>query len=434
MSTAVRTILGGERGSVPLALLVVIIMAGLTSMLYARTTAEQRSVQRDGAFTTVVHAAEAGVEEAAFELNSNLIVGDSATGSGTANGYDYTWSATRADETGPWVVTSTGTGPNDASRTVVAELADRPIFDTSLATHLGVNFQGGNSADSYSSATQQRCPGPSPQCFGIVASNGNIDMGSSGSGANYADRVHVHDWANPDNNGPERCGPSASVYCDENNDPQHRYNVDEPLDIGVGVPLVQDLLDGCSSFPSWTASDNVTGTGDPAAATLAPSDPESDLRVGGDYYCFSELLFDVKTELPSSVTADDGLVIVVRDRIKIDGHVEVNCTGCSSGFPADPNMPAARRLQIFTLADDQPAQGNNVLAAVQVRQHAKLGAAVYAPNASCGNQQSNAQVEIYGSLVCKTVLNQGGWQFHYDEDMASGLRTGDYHVHSWREE
>lgn len=433
MTTATRDALTCERGSVPLALLVVIIMAGLTGMIAARTTAEQRSVQHDTEFTTAVHAAEAGVHEAAFLLNNHLVVGSSASGNGTDNGYDYTWSAVRGSDSGPWVVTSSGTGPTGLSRTVVAELADRPIFDSALSTHLGVNFQGGNAADSYSSAAQLRCPGPSPACFGIVASNGTIDMGSSGGGANYADRVHVHDWANPDNSGPERCGPSNSIYCDETHVPQHRYNIDDPLDVHGQVDLVEELLDGCSAFPSWTASENITGTGDPAAATLAPTTPDSHPRVG-DYYCFSELLFDTKTQLASTVTAEDGLTVVVRDRIKIESHVEVNCSGCKTGFPASPAMPVARRLQIFTIAEDDPAGGNNVRAAIQVRQHAKLGAAIYAPNASCGNQQSNAQVEIYGALVCKTVLNQGGWKFHYDEDLLAGLRTGEFAVSRWREE
>lgn len=434
MITRIRDALGRERGSIPLALLVVVIMSGLTSIVYARTVADQRSVRHDNEFTTAIHAAEGGVEEAAFRLNNHLVVGTSATGSGSAGDYHYAWTLVR--EAGqPWVVTSTGTGPAQVSRTVVAELADRPLFDNALATHLGVNFQGGNAADSYNSRTQVRCPGPSPACFGIVASNGNIDMGSSGGGSNYADRVHVHDWANPDNNGPQRCGPSNSIYCADPHTPQYRFNVDEPLNIRVAVPLVEDLLAKCTTFPNWKASDHVTGTGESAAATLTPTEPpQSDPRVGGDYYCFGSLLFDAKTVLPSTVTADDGLIIVVRDWIKVEGQVKVNCSACGGSFPAAPSMPAARRLQIFTLTDDEPAGGNNVLAAVQVRQHAKLGAAIYAPNASCGNQQSNAQVEIYGALICKSVLNQGGWQFHYDEDLLGGLTTGEYVVRHWREE
>lgn len=426
MNTLIRRALRGERGSVPLALLVIIIMGGLTSVVLARTTAEQSSTRFDTEYTTAVHAAEAGLQEAAFRINNHLTPGLTAEGQGTANGYAYAWTAQRTDG-GPWTVTSEGTGPNDVSRTVVADLSDRPIFDLSLATHLGIDFSGGNKADSYHSRHQTRCSPPSSiSCYGIIASNGNIQVGSSSSTSNYADRVRVHDWANPENNGPERCTQETSQFCR----PPHRENIDEPLNIRGEVPLVQDLLDGCASFPSWKASDHGTNQN---PATFTPTDPVSHPDIG-TYYCFSELLFDAHTNLPSTVTADNGLVIVVRDRIKVEGAVQVACPHCANGFPAAPNMPAARRLQVFTLAQDQPDGGNNVLAAVQIRQHAKIAGAIYAPNASCGNQQSNAQVEIYGSLICRAVLNQGGWEFHYDEDLLAGLTTKEFFVDRWREE
>lgn len=434
MITMIRHALSRERGSVPLALLVVMIMAGLTSIVYARATADQRSVRADNEFTTAIHAAEAGVEEATFRLNNHLVVGSSAAGTGSAGDYDYAWTATKMPGN-PWTVTSTGTGPDAVSRTVVAELTDQPVFFASLATHLGISFTGGNKADSYNSRTQVRCSGrPAPltstvSCYGIIASNGPINMGSSGGDTNYADRVRVHDWANPQNNGPQRCGPSNSIYCA----PPFRENVDRPLDIRQAVPLVEEMLAGCpASPPSWRASDHATGSGNNRVAVLNPSHAPVQTTIG-PVYCYGELHFDVNTTVPASFTADNGLFVVVRNQIKVEGAVSVNCPVCAGGFPAPPNRPAARRLQIFTLAQDT-GSGSNVLAAVQVRQHAKIAAAIYAPDASCGNNQSNAQVEIYGSLVCKTVLNQGGWQFHYDEDLLGGLTSGEYDIHRWREE
>ena len=429
-----RLATNGERGSIPLALLVVIIMAGLTTVMLSRAVAEQRSTRFDNEFTTAVHAGEAGIAEAVFRLNNHLVTSDTASGSGDANGYAYAWQAQR-DGYGQWIVTSSGTAPDGVERTVVAELSDRPIFDLALATHIGINFAGGNTADSYHSGLQRRCStSPDPDCFGVVASNGDIDMGSSGAGANYADRVHLHDWANPANTGPGRCEPTNSVYCDEAFG--HRRNLDDPLDISGDIPLVEQLRDACAdnaAFSPWRASDvapanNATAVLDlPAASALTHPDI-------GAFHCVSELVFDRNTVLASSVTAEDPYFLVVRDSIRVDGHVKVNCAACGASFPASPNMPVAPALQILTVADDG-VQGSNVLAAVQIRQHAKLGAAIYAPNASCGNQQgSNAQVEIYGAIVCKAVLNQGGWQFHYDEALIDGLRTGRYFIDRWREE
>lgn len=427
----VTTFASGERGSIPLAMLVIIIMAGLTSVLLARSVAEQRSTRFDNEFTTTLHAGEAGIDEAVFRLNNQLVTGNTASGSGDAGGYAYTWKAER-DGFGQWTVTSTGEGPDRAERTVVAEVNDKPLFDLALATHLGINFQGGNTADSYHSGLQRRCSVTAdPDCFGIVASNGNIDMGSTGPNTNYADRVRVHDMANPANNGPERCGPSNSIYCSY--DYPFRNDIDDPLDIHADVPFVEELLDGCSSFPDWQASDVAPGNNDTAILDLAGVGEATHPDIGA-YHCLGDVHFDRDTVLPASVSLADPLYIVVRDAIKIDGHTKVNCASCGGSFPPDPDMPLGAALQIFTLAEDG-GQGSNVLAAVQIRQQAKLGASLYAPDASCGNQQgSNAQVEIYGSLICKAVLNQGGWGFHYDESLLGGLRTGRFFVNRWREE
>lgn len=421
----------GERGSIPLALLVIIIMAGLTSVLLTRTVAEQRSTRFDNEFTTTLHAGETGIDEAVFRLNNDLITGDVASGSGDAGGYPYTWEASQ-DEYGQWIVTASGTGPDRVERTIVADVGDKPLFDLALATHLGINFAGGNTADSYHSGEQRRCStSANPDCFGIIASNGNIDMGSSGSGNNYADRVRVHDMANPANNGPERCGPSNSIYCSY--DYPFRNDVDDPLDIRADVPLVEELLDGCGTFPAWRSSDVAPGNNDTATLDLTGVGEATHPDIG-TYHCLGSAHFDRNTVLPASVTLANPLYVVVRDWIKIDGHVKVNCEHCGNSFPPKTQMPLGAAFHIFTLAEDG-TQGSNVLAAVQIRQHAKLGAALYAPESSCGNQQgSNAQVEIYGSIICKAVLNQGGWLFHYDEALIEGLRTGRFFVNRWREE
>lgn len=422
MTTRTTNWLRGERGSVPLALLVVIIMAGLTSVVMSRAVAEQRSTRFDNEYTTAIHAAEAGLEEAAFAINNHLAVTGYAEGTGAINGYDYTWWAQQQPDES-WVVGSRGTGPDGVTRTVGVDLTDRPIFDLSLATHMGINFAGSNRADSYNSATQRRCSPPSSVgCFGIIASNGDINLGSASSTNNYADRVRVHDWANPDNTGDGRCQPATSSFCQ----PPHRQNIDEPLDIHAHVPLVEDMLDACGGvFAPWRASDHGGVLRRSTIPMVTGFDGHDDID---EFGCVSELTFDEDTTVP------DDLVLVVRDRTKIDGRVKVNCAACGSTFPASPNMPVARRLQILTLAADTGASGSNVLAAVQIRQHAKLAAGVYAPYASCGNQQSNAQVEIYGSLICDSVLNQGGWSFHYDEALVDSIRTGEYFVDRWREE
>jgi type II secretory pathway pseudopilin PulG len=211
--------LRGDRGSIPMALLVVIVMGGLLTVLLSRTVMEQRSTQRDNEFTTALHAAEIGFDDAVFRLNNHLVVGDDDEGAGEVDGYAYEWGVERAGAA--WRAWSTGTGPNGVARTISADVTDRPIFDLALATHLGVNFSGGNTADSYNSATGANgttCSmgaSPSTGCFGIIASNGVIHMGSASGVPNYADRVQVYDWGNPTNTGAGRCTHANNTYCQE---------------------------------------------------------------------------------------------------------------------------------------------------------------------------------------------------------------------------
>ena len=61
-----------------------------------------------------------------------------------------------------------------------------------------------------------------------------------------------------------------------------------------------------------------------------------------------------------------------------------------------------------------------------------MGAAIWAPYADCGGNPSNAQSDIWGSAVCRTIGNQGGWQFHYD-DALSALGGGSWTVRHYAE-
>jgi Tfp pilus assembly protein PilX len=422
-----------EEGSIALALLVVVIMGGLLGALLTRTVAESRATTFDSEYSGAVHAAEVGLEDAVFRLNNSLIVGTSATDAGVVDRYGYSWSAQRQVDRS-LTVRATGTGPNGVARTVSATIRDEPLFDLSLATHLGINFAGGNTADSYNSATQQRCT-LTPRfdrCFGIIATNGNVDMGSASSTNNFADRVHIHDMANPLNN-TNRCSPGGNIHCSA----PYRRNFNDPLDIRGDVPLVQRMLSACNgTFTNWTSSVNAPASGNTSSVLRASQFHRVTIGVNGanrEVLCADTLTFDRDTRLPADLTVANGYLIVVRNRMVVNGGVRVNCESCGNSFPTAPNMPRARLLQIFTLAQDTTA-GGNVALAVQVRQQAKLGLALYAPDASCGNQQSNAQVEVYGSMVCAAVLNQGGWQFHYDEDLANGISTEQFVVARWSEE
>jgi hypothetical protein len=61
-----------------------------------------------------------------------------------------------------------------------------------------------------------------------------------------------------------------------------------------------------------------------------------------------------------------------------------------------------------------------------------VAAGIYAPESECGGNPSNAQAEIFGSLICRDITNQGGWGFHYDQQLLT-LGDGNYQMHAWWE-
>jgi hypothetical protein len=43
------------------------------------------------------------------------------------------------------------------------------------------------------------------------------------------------------------------------------------------------------------------------------------------------------------------------------------------------------------------------------------------------------QGNVYGSLIANSINNQGGWNFHYDEDLAGQALNAPVRIRNWRE-
>jgi hypothetical protein len=83
--------------------------------------------------------------------------------------------------------------------------------------------------------------------------------------------------------------------------------------------------------------------------------------------------------------------------------------------------PSSIRLQIYSTGTT-----------VSMYNQSNLAAAVYAPNAACGGVTSNAGSDFYGSMICKTIDNVGGWTFHYDTRLAS-IGDGAWRIRDYTE-
>jgi hypothetical protein len=70
--------------------------------------------------------------------------------------------------------------------------------------------------------------------------------------------------------------------------------------------------------------------------------------------------------------------------------------------------PSSIQLQIYTTGQT-----------VSMYNQGSIAAAIYAPDAACGGVTSNAATTFYGSMICKTIDNVGGWTFMYDTRLSS---------------
>ena len=86
-----------------------------------------------------------------------------------------------------------------------------------------------------------------------------------------------------------------------------------------------------------------------------------------------------------------------------------------------PSQPDSIKLQIYTT-------GNTV----SMYNQGNIAAAIYAPNAACGGVSSNAQTDFWGSMICNTIDNVGGWTFHYDTRL-NAIGDGTWRVKNYAE-
>lgn len=456
-----------ERGSLPLAMLAMIVVAGLVGVLAASTIAGERSVRFDQGFTGSVHVAEVGVAEVQHLLNTGQLTHNDtlpAEGSGTSDGQTYEWVADtdyQDGDAGPaeWTVTATGEGADGVTRTLDVQMSDGPLFDLGAFSKVVLTFTGGNSADSYNSSTGEWCTGN-----GRVGSNDEIDFGGSAPAGpckdeayrrsdQTVDGVDLYDWdANPD---PDRCHHAGGSNCYEDNDSDKTWYLkthDERIEIKSDVEWMKKVLgvDPSNDGENGYECQQTNSQGDwTITGTLAPADSTNGVKVDylsdhsagpGDVYayCADTVTFDGIVELASEADRGNPVVIVAGERVDFgpqEGAVNIGCdqsgVSCDTSFDPTSVTPEAAALQIYSPAPSNVGASNaDVIHAVN---HVKIAAAVYAPRGSCGGT-GNAQIDLFGALVCGNVRNQGGWQFHYDDNLGGAVRTGEYGVIQWSEQ
>jgi len=376
-----------EDGSMLLALLGSIMAMSIVTLLALSMMSSATTTRHNQNYTLALQVADAGIQDALFRANNAQ---DVVSGEGTVGGGTFTWEAAETDN--GWVVTSKGT-ERGVTRTVEVELLKAPRFFLAAFGDRGIELKGSNGADSYNSQTGETDTGN-----GNLGSNDDINMnGNSTEVDNVTLYNHTASNNTCTNNGGDGCqhisivGPKLDLASDEN------------------MAFITDQLAACSSahgtLPNWRAS------------TATPPGVLS--YNGGIPYCFETLTFDMNTVL-SGADADHPIIIYVRGAISIERGVNVNCAGCTAS-----STPDASQLQIYSA-------GSTDTQSFSIGNHSTIAAAVYAPRASCLGNPSAAQADIFGALVCGAIGritsgNQGGWSFHFDDNLKN-IGTGGYQV------
>lgn len=388
-----------EHGSMPLALLASIVVAGIVMVLFGAVLTSERAVRNDRAFTTAFHGSDAGVQEAlarvrALDDDNSQPLGTVLTGTTTTGNVEYQYEATKGIR--QWEIRAVG--EIDGSTRVVEGVVDRPsrFFLAAFGKTL-VGFKGGNGAASYNGTAANTGNG-------AVGTNGDIEL----NGNAYADLLFLF-------------GPDAQcAKTQENCDAMADKTAGQPQPYIPETDFIQDALDS-----AWCQS-SITAYRTSVDGDLVPG--------GGDgpngEYCFSSMNFDTDMLLPGTTGE---VIVYVSGGISSVNDSEINCPGCSSlssnptreeieTMLAGVNAPDASRLQLYSVGTS-----------VSLGNHTHLGAAVYAPNASCHGNPSNAQGYIYGSMLCNDINNQGGWSFWFDERLED-IGGGEWRVQGIREE
>lgn len=470
----------GQRGSLPLALIVVILVGGLIVVLVSRTIATQNQVRFDQGFHGALPVADSGIDLAKFLLNDNaeltpdhdpptcmqsdpLPASEFPIGCTTIemerdiDGKPYTFTLTRETQR-RWQVDSTGMDPDpEVERRLVAIFEETPLVDLALFADLFLDLGGGNQADSYTSTEAGWSEDPATWCTrrGFVVTNGDINFSGQANpdtcheaDGRTVDRLFFHEFpdgvdgvtgATP---AGERCTqPMDHPNCIEREaagEVWHKPETEEERFELEGLdenPFIAEALayDGLCEAETLLASD-LGGVLQPGELSFEV-DTDLDVHLPGDlkgkkFHCYSELRFDEDTIVDSD--ADEPVIFIVQD-LEIDGGggpnaVHVNCGGspgdrCVRGPIATgegASTPQAGKLWIFVR--DEIVLGHQ----------SHVAGVLWGPEADC---DGGAQADIYGSLICKELVQPtgGGWRFHYDDGLQD-VSSGEFRLVGWSEE
>lgn len=402
-----------EAGSMPLVILASIIVLGLVTALFTSALTSQRVTRFDRDFTRAFHGADAGLQAALAQIRVNDPTGDVGDGTvwnspldpvtnqpPTNGNVTYEWQATKVGR--EWQIRASG-DIDGTVREVEATIMRPSMFFLAAFGKTLVGFKGGNGASSYNETSVDNGKG-------AVGTNGDIEL----NGSAYADELFLF-------------GPTAACTKTTSNCTAMEPHTEQTPDPYIPeTEFIEQALDA-----SWCTASIATYRSSVNGALRPGMGPGPK----GEY-CYSSMFFDTDTSIAplEAGRKDDHVIVYVSGDVSSANQSRVNCAECiarnfgSSVSTADiesmlaDNPPAAMDLQIYSSGQS-----------VTLGNHTHIGAAIYAPSASCHGNPSNAQGYIYGSMLCNDINNQGGWSFWFDERLED-IGASEWRISGIREE
>jgi Tfp pilus assembly protein PilX len=389
-----------ERGSVAMALIVIMVATIMVVALLVTTQIGLRSARRSGDSANALQLADAGINDAAKAVTAHSSSFSDTSSLGTAGSYTYT--ATK--DGAVWRLDATGTDATGVKRRVLADAVDQPLFGHAFFALAASELKG--TADSYT--------GPSNTCatdpgMGVVGSNGSITF-TGGTGSSAYNCRSAFGW--------EYAADGCAFFGQST----------IPLDAKGNDPIARGA---CPPAPDTaTYPDNYI----PPAVTVPAG-----LSSEGSLVCPTGGTIPSGTHLYSSITLNGGCRVASGSTaavIYVTGPVTIGTDpgSCKSVINAPPAATCSsggyQSGWPATLQINAAGSGT-----VDFANHSIFWGVVNAPtrvfNAS---GTGTPQVEVFGAVLATSASAAAQFEFHYDQSLKTSLTTGQYRVTNWREE
>jgi hypothetical protein len=420
----------GDRGSIVLALLGVVIMTSVVTIGLASVVKGQQQTRHDQAFSQALTGAESGLDAMVAQVKASPSSNSFSSISGTDSSTGVTYTASATGSNGSWQIDSVGTSTYHG-HSITREVQESvtltgvysvPLFGKTALTagsSSGVNQYDSGSSGSASPTTCSVLPNtgvagllattmctPTISGTGAAATDGALTMAGSDLG-NFSE-VDIYNVAAGGYTNPDAIGSCVG---------------DSTACASSKVKKSTSVL----AYPDSTVCSN--GIGINASAITG----SNYLAAGAVYNVTGNLTLNAAVVANLTNLASSGITLCFNGNLTIPslGAAGVTTPWNATVNTAVPLTYAPRPPATLTLIDTATTSGSSTISIGDgLNQETAISAVIYAPHATC---TATGHVDLYGVLVCGSVGASSGVNVHYDTELKTTSQTQTVTVSNWRE-